>query len=672
MGTHSSGYYLIDSEFNIVHMNDTASSIYPNLKVGEKCYKCLMNLDEPCGPCPVVAGIQGPRAYTDPIRHITETVDAVEVPLPGKGIGHALVFATVGSNAEFAATLPTDANELRNLALIKALTLEYYDVFSVDLESEQVTLYRHDGKAIDVTSVYNQKMIYSDAIEAYISKYVHPEDVEKVRKRSELSYIANKLKTTESFAIHYRVAYKGEVHYYSRKIVRIGEADSFVNFVVGVTCEDEEVLSRQKSEELEKNLTEVEFDSLTGLYTKEAFMLHAERQLQANPETSYDLCVLNLENITLLTHQYGENETDKVLQLIGNILNTYVTDKNCIAYMGNGTYVSITENTSEEVRKNNIMAFKQQILDNSEISNLSLKWSLYTNIERDLPINTIYENTTYALSTIRSNNHEDYVEFDQSVLARMKMESSIEENFEEALKNGEIFALFQPKYAARSQKIVGAEALVRWIQPDGTIISPAVFIPVLENCGKIYELDAYVFELACKMQTLLNSFGIFGFPISVNLSRASMFKENIAENYSEIAARHGVRPASIPIEITESVAVRATAIRDFADDLINRGFVLHMDDFGSGYSSLASLQIIPFESIKLDKSLIGFIGRDDGESLLRHVISFAKECGHNVVAEGVETMEQYIFLRAIGCDMIQGYYFSKPVNGDMLIKMLTE
>lgn len=666
----SSGFYLIDPEYNVISMNDTARNLYPGLKIGEKCYKCLMNLDSPCGPCPVVAGIQGPRTYTDPIRKISETVDAVEVPVEGHGLCHALVFSTVGIDAEFAATLPTSAEELKQLSLIKALTIDYYDVMSVSLSDGRMKLYRHNGKAVDLASVYGQLDSYLDGLENYIEKYVYPDDQENMRACGSLEYIKNQLMQQESFSVHYRVILNGELHYYYRMIVRIGEVESFENVVIGVACEDETVLNYRRLIELEKRLKQVNRDSLTGLYTKEAFMERGNRLLSRETECLYDFCILKVENISLINHQYGELIVNKVIQLIGRLLKEYVTEDNVMAYLGNGMFASLSQNTPDPVRKKDIYKLRGDILRLSEIKNISLKWSIYKEIRNGSSLSEIYEKTTYALSTIRASMHEDYVEFNQAMIEKMERETRIENTFEESLENGEFIAWFQPKYSVKSQRIVGAEALVRWIRPDGSMVLPAEFIPTLEKCGKINQLDAYVFGQVCRIQQYLKTIGILDLPISVNLSRASMFTENIAKKYFDMAEMYEVETKNIPIEITESAAIRATSIRSFAKELIDKGFVLHMDDFGSGYSSLASLHVIPFESIKLDKSLVDFIGDYNGENLLKHVVEFAKESGKTVVAEGVESYEQYLYLKIIGCDAIQGYYFSKPVDEETFINFL--
>lgn len=670
MSNNSSGCYVIDSEYNVLHVNAPAKKMYPQLEVGKKCYACLMGLDAPCGPCPVANGVKGPTTYTDPIRNISEIVDAVEMDVDGKGRCYGLVFATVENEAAFAATLPTTAEELKNLALVKALTVDYYDVFSVNISTGDMTLYRHNGKPLSADSIYKQITSYQQGIEDYIRNHVYPEDQAMMREKTTLEYLTSMLESAESIMIHYRVLWQNEIHYFFRKVVRIGDANSFENIVVGVACEDESIREREQMAVLQSNLRKVEYSVSTGLLTKEAFFIHGNRLLKQYPERNFDFCILRIENLGSINHQYGRLAGDKVVQLIGTILQGYRKESSCIAYFGDGMYGSLTESTSTEVRTRDINAFRDNILNCSDIKNLSMKWSLYKDVTRSLSVEEIYEKVAYVISTVRSGIHQEYVEFDQSMLDRLDWDRSVESGFRKALENGEFVAWYQPKYAVHSQEIVGAEALARWVRPNGEIIPPFKFIPVLESTGLIGLLDREIFRQACRMQEEIAASGLREIPISVNLSRASIFKNNIAQDYFRIAESCGVEPKMIPIEITESAAVRAERIREFADSLIEKGFVLHMDDFGAGYSSLASLQTIPFESLKLDKSLVDFIGSRNGENLLKHTISFAKESGMSVVAEGVETMEQYVFLKVAGCDAIQGYYFSKPIPKDEFLRAL--
>ena len=670
MSEISSGCYIIDEEYNVLHVNETAAEIYPQLKVGEKCYKNLLGLDEPCGPCPVCRGIKGPRTYTDPIRGISETVDAVEAELPGHGLCHMMVFSTVGQRADLAATLPTSANELRDLALISALAVDFSDVFSVEVRSGQATLYRHDSRPVDGTAVYCRSVSYADELKKYAERYVAADERELFLRQNDLDYICANLKNTEAMVTHCRVVINGEQHYYCRKIARAGEADSFEHIVVGVACEDEDVLARSRREELEKNLRQIEYDSLTGLYTREAFLLHGNSLLRKFPEQEFDFCVLKIENLGMINHQFGRETGNRILRLAGQLLKRYDDEMTCLAYMGDGMYASFTVTAPTPMRKAAVHAFRDEIIRCSYIKTLDLKWSVYVAPRRSQSVEEIIAKTNYALSTIRADSHEDYVEFDQAIVDRMQWEETVETNFDRVLAAEEFKVWYQPKYSVRTGQIVGAEALVRWQPKEGKTVTPDRFVPVLERCGKIDRLDEYVFCRVCALQQRLRAEGKGELPISVNLSRASMFSGGIAENYAGIAQQYAVPPHTVPIEITESAAVRAAAIEDFAGELIRNGFVLHMDDFGSGYSSLASLQVIPFECIKLDKTLVDNIGRDAGDNLLKHTIAFAKESGKKVIAEGVETYEQYTFLKIAGCDAIQGYYFSKPVEEAAFTELL--
>lgn len=670
MSSHSSGCYVIDSEYNIVNANDTALMLYPQLKIGKKCYACLMGLDAPCGPCPVANGVKGPCSYVDPIRNITEIVDAVDINIDSHGPCHMLIFSTIENEAEFAATLPTSAEDLKKLALIKGLTLDYYDVFSVKINDGSMLIYRLNCKPLDPNSIYNGVIDYVEGMETYIQKYVFEEDQDMMRESCKLSYIKEALTESESMILHYRVMLDGELHYYYRNIVRIGDADAFDNIVIGVACEDEAVKSRERQLALQNTLRKVEVNATTGLLTQEAFFIHGDQLLKKYEDTSFDFCFLKIDNLDAISHQYGPIVRDQVVKGVGELLKSYMNEKTRTAYFGEGAFACLVESQAKEVLDTLMSTFEAQVHTSSNIKNLTFKWTFYKNIGRDIAFEEIINKIARVLNTIRGNDRRKCVELTQQMLAQMEWDISVEQNFPKALENGEFKVWFQPKYSVHTKTIVGAEALVRWELADGTLITPDRFIPILENTGLINRLDEEVFRQVCIFQKEMMDQGLDQLPVSVNLSRASLFTKDIPALYADIAKSYGVSTKLIPIEITESAAVRASMIGEFAESLIEYGFSLHMDDFGSGYSSLASLQMLPFECIKIDKSLVDFVGKQSGESLLKHTIAFAKETGLCVIAEGVERMEQYMFLKIAGCDAIQGYYFSKPVDVQTFVKML--
>ncbi|MDD7201726.1 MAG: EAL domain-containing protein [Sphaerochaetaceae bacterium] len=670
MDTTPSGCYMIDEHYTVISVNRVAREMYPQLREGDKCYRCLGGVDAPCERCPVHGGLHGARTYYDPVRGIAEIVDAVEVPLEGHGLCHILVFQTAGEQAELASTLPVSSDGLKELAFIKALTADYRHVVSVDMKTRKGYVYRKDGVQIESLEVFQHPIDYEKVVRQCIERHVYADDQDMLLKGCDLNFLAGYLRTNESLLLHYRVREGRETHYNYVKFVRIGEAETFGHVLVGIACEDGSVLVAKKTEELERNLSLVEVDSLTGLYTKEAFLLYSEKLRQEHPDKDFDFCVLQVGDLKALNRRYGKGKVDRLLRLVGRTLTEYKDAMTCLMYMGSGMFACYHGTMEGTLCKSKCEAFSQQVRQKSSMKDVSLKWSVYVAPRHDLHAEEILEKTQYALSTIRTDTNENYVEFDQSMVDRMEWEKSIEANFEQALADHEISVWYQPKYLVGTGKIVGAEALARWIRPDGSSISPAQFIPILERSGNIRQLDEHVFRTVCRMERRLMERGYRFLPVSVNLSRASAYDGDTASRYKAIASEYAVPFGNLPIEITESAAVNGKEINILAGTLTEKGFPLHMDDFGTGFSSLASLETIPFESIKLDKSLIDFIGRKASESLLTHIISYAKETGKVVVAEGVETADQYEFLKRAGCDMVQGFLFSKPLDEEAFWRLL--
>lgn len=668
----SSGTYIIDQEYHIVDYNQTAKELYPMLKKGEKCYKMLMGLEEPCGPCPVANGIKGPRTYMDPIRKIAETVDAVEIPLADGSIGHALVFSTVGQSATLAATLPKSPLELKNLSLLKGFTTDYYDVYTLEISTGEITIVRQSGEAIGIEAGFQQKLEYGPLMDLYICNNIHPEDQERMREQLELDYVQNQLQKKEYVTYHYRVYRGEEIHYFNLKIVRIGEADSYEHLLYGFACEDEDILERMRVLALRKTVNELELDSATGLYTKNAFYYHANMLLQGDKEVNYDIILMKLNNLSVINHQRGRMTGNQVLRDIAKSLHIFASNQIQIAYLEEGKFISISPHKFYEERMEEIKGFRQQLRDSCDVKNLNLKFVIYPYIDRKITVEESADKARAALEMIRYNNSCDILLFDQKIARQLDMEEQLESDFDTALRENQIKVWFQPKYDCKTKKIIGAEALARWIKEDGSMISPAQFIPVLEKSGDIYRLDYYIFSKVCAFHKFLEDSMMPKLPISVNVSRASIYNEESAKEYAIMADYYKVEKSYIPLEITESEGLHTHTIQEYALNFVQNGFQLHMDDFGAGYSSLASLQDLPFETIKIDKSLVDFIGTEGGESLLRHTIAYAKENGLSVVAEGVEDAEQYWFLKAVGCDSIQGYYFSKPVDEDTFLKMIME
>lgn len=414
-----------------------------------------------------------------------------------------------------------------------------------------------------------------------------------------------------------------------------------------------------------------EYDSMTGDYTKEAFCHHIDMILGMHPEKKYDLVVSNIDNIHAIEELHGKNICSQVILRVSQSIKNCGVSAEFYGRIRDGVFAGFGEH-SEEFTEEYFSDSAEKIAEACPVENVQIKFGVYKNVDAKISAHVLLGRAISVMDTIVRKYGNKVAYYDERIVEKQAREEAMENLFDSAIEKEDFEIWYQPKYSTLTQKITGAEALIRWRKKDETFISPAEFIPLFEKDGLIPILDEYVFKKVCKYQKSREEKGKPLFPISVNLSRASMFRKNFVRTYITIADEIGIDPAYVPIEITESMALKSSSFKPFAEALMKQGFSLHMDDFGSGYSSLSSLQVIHFEVIKFDKTLIDYIGTDRGDSLIRHTIAFAKESGMKVVAEGVETKTQMKFLLDAGCDYIQGFYFSPPVQSSVFEKLLND
>ncbi|MES2129897.1 MAG: EAL domain-containing protein [Pseudomonadota bacterium] len=254
--------------------------------------------------------------------------------------------------------------------------------------------------------------------------------------------------------------------------------------------------------------------------------------------------------------------------------------------------------------------------------------------------------------------------------ARAKEHMRLETELRCALFTNQLQLHYQPKVSLRSGRIVGAEALIRWNHPEQGPISPAVFIPLAEETGLIFDIGGWVLEEACRQIRAWKDAGLAMPPIAVNLS-ARQFDRRLPERIAEVLDRHGVVPGQIMLEITESLLVRGTDnVIAIMNELVAMGLALALDDFGTGYSSLAYLKKFPISTLKIDRSfVIGLPDEENDCAIARAIVTMAQQLRQEIVAEGVETREQMNFLRDLGCDQLQGYLFSPAVDAEEFARM---
>lgn len=400
-------------------------------------------------------------------------------------------------------------------------------------------------------------------------------------------------------------------------------------------------------------------DALTGGDNYACF----KEKIKNKKDVSGYIVSMDLSEFKIINNTCGVAIGNVVLTHIWELLLSEIRPGELAAHISGDRFILYLEDEEREAVKTRI----QRLL--SEISGLSEK----LNVPRVVPYFGIYhtnhlaavENNysfaNHALHQIKGRRDQSYAFYEEDDYQLMLKNRSLEDGFENAVRNHNFEVWYQPKYSTLDSAIVGAEALVRWRLDNGQLVSPGRFIPLFEQNGMIAVLDEYVFRMVCGQQKHWLEEGRYILPVSVNISRASLYYSNIVEKYRGILDEYGLDSKYVQLEITESATVDNKEIKDLIKRFHKVGFDVLLDDFGNGYSSLSSLNDMQFDVLKLDKSLIDHIGDQNGEKLLYHIVSLVKSLGLKITAEGVESREQVSFLRGLRCNDIQGFYFSRPL-----------
>lgn len=442
------------------------------------------------------------------------------------------------------------------------------------------------------------------------------------------------------------------------KCLNLGAAD-FISKPFNVEIIKSRIKNTIKLKESTVTLANVERDALTGLYTEQAFLHYAELFIKNNPNAAMHLVAAKIKDFKLINSVHGTKKADELLVYLASVFNKN-SKNNLVAKRGVSSYICLIYN-DVKLDDDKIVNVINEISKNAPIKGVKIKYGIYTNIDKTLPISTACDYASLAKETVMNSYDRDFAYYTEDIANKRIYEQKIENSFESALENNEFTIYYQPKINISNEKVIGGEALVRWIKPDGTIVSPADFIPVYEHDGQIAKLDEYVFSKVCDLQERKKAEGKELIPISVNLSRYSALQDDIVENYIKIINKHDIPYSCVPIELTESAAIYGERIKETSDLLVENGFSLHIDDFGSGYSSLTSLNQFPFSTLKIDKSLIDHVCEQKGKTLVEQVIVLSKLLNMKVVAEGVETKEQLDEIKKMNCDEVQGFYFARPM-----------
>lgn len=444
---------------------------------------------------------------------------------------------------------------------------------------------------------------------------------------------------------------------------------------------DEQIILRRfenviRMRETSITMNTVSRDDLTGLYSKPYFLIQAQKILESRGEKNYDFICIDIERFKLVNDICGNEIGNKILRNLGQLILEEARKWNGIAgHFSEDVFFALSERP-ESFTNDGFKALIDRLnsLEEAKRFNLHLRlvFGIYKIHNMRVPISVMCDRAQMAAEKIKGHYGVYYSYYDDSIRKRMIGEQKIAGSMELALKNREFLVYYQPKYDLATETIAGAEALVRWKSKEMGVMSPADFIPLFEKNGFITRMDMYIWESVCIDLRSWIATGNKVIPVSVNVSRADLLNPNLVSTLTGLVEKYKIPPRYLHLEITESAYTEdPDQILKIIYELRKREFLIEMDDFGSGYSSLNMLSEMPIDILKLDMTFVQHeMERTNGKGILSYIISLANWLNLKVVAEGVETKAQVMQLKDMGCAYVQGYYFSKPLDKDEFFSLL--
>jgi len=406
-----------------------------------------------------------------------------------------------------------------------------------------------------------------------------------------------------------------------------------------------------------------EYDAISGVYNRVKFYDITHRMLSAHPETHYALARFDLDRFKAYNDLFGMAAGDKLLLEIGRHFRRYFSSETTFGRLEADHFVFCLPVEKFDPSRC-LLDFVDHFTKFQPNFVLSPRIGVYLIDDPSLEVSLMCDRALMALRSVKDGSSQRIAYYNDSMRKLILEEQALIGDVETALMNEQFEVYLQPQYNHRTRQLVGAEALVRWNHPERGMISPGSFIPILEKNGFISRLDYFVWERVCRLLAYWHASGMPGVSISVNISRADIHMHDFCQKLISLTRKYNIKPHELRLEITETAYIEnAEQLLQVIDKLRDEGFLIEMDDFGKGYSSLNTLKNVPVDVLKLD---LGFLHEsessgDRGGIILNSVMHMAHWLNLAVVAEGVETLRQADYLTSIGCDTVQGYLYSRPL-----------
>lgn len=404
-------------------------------------------------------------------------------------------------------------------------------------------------------------------------------------------------------------------------------------------------------------------DPLTGLYNKEFFYEKVRQRLDEQPEEQFILICSDIGNFKMVNDVFGTECGDRVLIRIARALHEMCKPDQIYGRIDNDGFALLMKKSDYgEEYFQNVPQSKVYVEKDIEYP-IRLYLGVYEIVQKDLPVSVMCDRAKMAIATIKGNYQKRLAYYDEKLRQSVLNEQEIMGELDDAIASGQFHIYLQAQVNGQGESH-GAEALVRWIHPKKGYLPPSAFIDILEKNGAIVRLDRYIWELTCQKLREWTDEGREDMYLSVNISPKDFYFIDIYETFTSLVEQYGINPGRLHLEITETSVMTDVQQRiKIIERLQAYGFIVEMDDFGSGYSSLNMLKEIHVNVLKVDMVFLRKTTEmERSRKILRTIIALAQELGMETIVEGVETSEQLEFLKSISCDIFQGYYFAKPME----------
>lgn len=404
-------------------------------------------------------------------------------------------------------------------------------------------------------------------------------------------------------------------------------------------------------------------DSLTGLYTREYLYIRVRQTIRNDPDTVYNVCYLDVDDFKMINDVFGHAFGDYALRCIADSMRNNLP-KGCLyGRLGGDIFGMCIPDALFDLKRSEALVSGIEVKRDNIVHQMVLHQGVYRVTERDLDVSVMFDRAHMAQETIKGDYKKHVAVYDDAMRERVLWEQRISAELQDALAQRQICVYLQAMVDI-SGAVVGAEALVRWNHPTQGLLTPGAFVPVFEKNGMIADMDKYMWRSACEILARWQREGHDDLFISINVSPKDFYFMDVEAELKDIVAEYGISPSRLRVEITETVMMTDNENRiEILNALRAAGFLVEMDDFGSGYSSLNMLKDMPVDIVKIDMVFLKK-ARDEAraQTILQNIMKLTGDLQIASLTEGVETEKQYEMLSHMGCKMFQGYYFARPMT----------